>query len=39
MTILQALVSFIVAASILTVTPGLDTALVLRSIRAGHQPV
>ncbi len=31
MTIAQALLAFIVAASILTVTPGVDTAMVLRS--------
>lgn len=35
MTTLQALLSFLVAASILTVTPGVDTAMVLRSAATG----
>jgi threonine/homoserine/homoserine lactone efflux protein len=35
MTILQALLAFIAAASILTVTPGVDTLLVLRSATSG----
>lgn len=35
MTTLQALVAFIAAASILTVTPGVDTAMVLRSAASG----
>lgn len=35
MTTMQAMLAFIAAASILTVTPGLDTALVLRSAAAG----
>lgn len=35
MTTVQALLAFIAAASILTVTPGVDTAMVLRSATAG----
>ena len=35
MTTLQALLAFIAAASILTITPGVDTAIVLRSVAAG----
>ena len=35
MTITEALLAFIVAASILTITPGVDTAMVLRSAAAG----
>ena len=35
MAITEALLTFIVAASILTVTPGVDTAMVLRSAAAG----
>lgn len=35
MTITEALLAFIVAASILTITPGVDTAMVLRSATAG----
>ena len=35
MTILQSLIAFIAAASILTVTPGVDTAMVLRSATGG----
>ncbi|MBO9518911.1 MAG: LysE family translocator [Porphyrobacter sp.] len=35
MTVTQALLAFLAAASVLTVTPGLDTAMVLRSAAAG----
>lgn len=35
MTVVQALTAFTVAATLLTITPGLDTALVLRSVAAG----
>jgi threonine/homoserine/homoserine lactone efflux protein len=35
MTITQALLAFIAAATVLTVTPGLDTAMVLRSAASG----
>ncbi|KRA79791.1 LysE family translocator [Altererythrobacter sp. Root672] len=35
MTVAQALLAFLAAASVLTLTPGLDTAMVLRSAAAG----
>ncbi|MBB3105222.1 LysE family translocator [Azomonas macrocytogenes] len=35
MTVTQALIEFLVAVSILTITPGVDTALVLRTAAAG----
>jgi threonine/homoserine/homoserine lactone efflux protein len=37
MTVVESLLAFTVAASILTVTPGLDTALVLRTAAVGGQ--
>jgi threonine/homoserine/homoserine lactone efflux protein len=35
MTTVQALLAFVAAASILTLTPGVDTAMVLRSAASG----